>query len=127
MPEGAGALRDRRPLTAVLTANVISVTGNWLSLIAVPVFVLATTGSIARTGLVAFWQGLPMVLTAVLGGPLIDRLGRRRVSVGTDLVSAAAVAAIPLLHLAGLLHFWLLCALVTVTGLCRSPGESARG
>ncbi|MEU6574110.1 MFS transporter [Streptomyces sp. NPDC046805] len=127
MPARAAQTRDRRPLLAVLTANVISVTGNWLSLIAIPVFVYATTGSVARTGVVAFWQGLPMVLSAVLGGPLIDRVGRRRVSVGTDLVSAVAVAAIPLLHQGGLLHFWMLCALVTVTGLCRSPGESARG
>jgi MFS family permease len=127
MPARADQTRDRRPLRAVLTANVISVTGNWLSLIAIPVFVYATTGSIARTGVVAFWQGLPMVLSAVLGGPLIDRLGRRRVSVGTDLVSAVAIAAIPLLHQGGLLRFWLLCVLVTVIGLCRSPGETARG
>ncbi|GAA3845968.1 hypothetical protein GCM10022403_092230 [Streptomyces coacervatus] len=126
MPVRAGELRERRPLIAVLAANVISVTGNWLSLIAIPVFVYATTGSVARTGIVAFWQGLPMVLSAVLGGPLIDRLGRRRVSVATDVVSAAAVGAIPLLHLFGQLHFWMLCTLVTVMGLCRSPGESAR-
>ncbi|MFD3621738.1 MFS transporter [Streptomyces sp. NPDC058676] len=127
MPAGAARTRDRRPLVAVLTANVISVTGNWLSLIAIPVFVYATTGSVATTGVVAFWQGLAMVASAVFGGPLIDRLGRRRVSVQTDLVSAVAIAAVPLLNQGRLLPLWLLCALVTVMGLCRSPGESARG
>jgi predicted MFS family arabinose efflux permease len=42
------------PLAAVLAANVVSITGNALTQIAVPWFVLQSTGSAARAGIVAF-------------------------------------------------------------------------
>ncbi|MFC7218511.1 MFS transporter [Streptomyces polyrhachis] len=119
--------RDRRPLAALLTAGVVSATGSSMSLIAVPWFVFDTTGSAAKTGLVAFCEGVPMVLAALLGGPLIDRTGRRRMSVLCDTVSAAAIGLIPLLHYTGVLSFWMICATVAVMGLCGSPGETARG
>ncbi|WP_128984981.1 MFS transporter [Streptomyces roseicoloratus] len=121
----AGA-RSRLPLAAVLSANAVSISGNSLTLIGVPWFALETTGSAAKAGLVAFCAAAPVVLSALAGGPVIDRIGRRRVSVASDLVCALALAAIPLLSRAGLLQFWMLCALMAVTGLFHAPGETAR-
>ncbi|CAG7624289.1 MFS transporter [Actinacidiphila bryophytorum] len=118
--------RDRRPLAVLLAANVISVTGNMLTAVAVPWFVLQTTGSPARAGLVAFAATLPIVLAALLGGPLIDRLGQTVSSVVSDAVCAAAVGAIPVLHMAGALSYGSLLALVAVSGLFHAPGETAR-
>ncbi|MFF1379439.1 MFS transporter [Streptomyces sp. NPDC058308] len=118
---------DRRPLTAVLAANLVSITGNCLTYMGVPWSVLQSTGSAAKVGIVAFCTLLPVVLAALVGGPVIDRIGRRRVSVASDLACGVAVAAIPLLQFAGILHFWTLCVLMAMTGLCRSPGETARG
>jgi MFS family permease len=118
---------DRRPLTTVLAANLVSITGNCLTYVGVPWFVLQSTGSAAKVGIVAFCTLLPVVLAALVGGPVIDRIGRRRVSVASDLACGTAVAAIPLLQFAGVLRFWMLCVLMAVTGLCRSPGETARG
>ncbi|MET8012268.1 MFS transporter [Streptomyces sp. NPDC005271] len=117
---------DRRPLLLVLAANTVSIAGNSLTLLAVPWFVLETTGSAARAGLVAFCATLPVIVAAVAGGPVIDRLGRRRTSLASDALCAVAIAAIPLLHLAGLLRLWQLCALMAVTGLLHAPGETAR-
>ncbi|WP_432014769.1 MFS transporter [Streptomyces cucumeris] len=117
---------DRRPLALVLAANTVSIAGNSLTLIGVPWFVLQTTGSAARAGLVAFCATLPVIVSAVVGGPVIDRLGRRRVSIASDALCAVAVAAIPLLHFAGVLRFWQLCALMAVAGLLHAPGETAR-
>ncbi|MFF9910114.1 MFS transporter [Streptomyces sp. NPDC013457] len=116
----------RAPLATVLAANAISVTGNSLTLIGVPWFALDTTGSPGKAGLVAFCAALPVVVSAIVGGPVVDRIGRRRVSVASDLVCALALAAIPLLHRAGVLQFWMLCALMAVTGLFHAPGETAR-
>ncbi|MFF3318175.1 MFS transporter [Streptomyces sp. NPDC003035] len=116
----------RAPLATVLAANAISITGNALTLIGVPWFALDTTGSPAKAGFVAFCAAVPVVVSAIVGGPVIDRIGRRRVSVVSDLVCALALAAIPLLHRAGLLEFWMLCALMAVTGLFHAPGETAR-
>jgi MFS family permease len=110
----------------LLGANVVSVTGNSLTIVAMPWFVLETTGSAGRAGVVAFCSTLPVVVAALLGGPVVDRLGLRRSSVVSDTVCAAAVAAVPVLHLSVGLAFWQLLALVAVTGLFHAPGETAR-
>ncbi|MFF4322056.1 MFS transporter [Streptomyces sp. NPDC001568] len=117
---------NRRPFAAVLAANTISTAGSSLTLIGVPWFVLQTTGSAGRAGIVAFCATLPVVVAALVGGPVIDRIGRRRVSAASDLVCALSVGAIPLLHHAGLLEFWMLCALMAVTGLVHTPGLTSR-
>ncbi|AJF65420.1 MFS transporter [Streptomyces vietnamensis] len=124
--EAGTTKRDRLPLATVLAANAISISGNSLTLIAVPWFALDTTGSPGKAGLVAFCAALPVLLSAIVGGPVIDRIGRRRVSIGSDLVCALALTAIPLLNHAGVLRFWMLCALMAVTGLFHAPGETAR-
>ncbi|MBD0738601.1 MFS transporter [Streptomyces sp. CBMA29] len=125
-PDGSGPARDRRPLGVLLAANVVSIAGNMLTVVAVPWFVLETTGSPARAGLVAFAATLPVVLAAILGGPLIDRLGYAVTSVVSDAVCAVAMAAVPLLHLTVGLRYWELLALVGVSGLFHAPGETAR-
>ena len=62
----------------------------------------------------------------VLGGPLIDRLGARRISIACDLASVVVVASIPLLHDAGLLSFGGFLALVAAAGALRGPGDAAK-
>lgn len=116
----------RWPLVAVLGAHGISVAGNALTMVAVPWFVLQTTGSAAQTGLAAGAATLPVVLSGLFAGPLVDRIGYVRTSVAADLASGATVLAIPLLYAAGALPLWALLALVVVSGLFDTPGERAR-
>ncbi|MFH9233700.1 MFS transporter [Streptomyces globisporus] len=128
-PGGTGVIpaeRSLRPLAGVLAAIAASVTGTRISLIALPWFVLVTTGSATRTGLVAFCEMAPYVLFKALSGPLVDRTGPRTVSWTMDLASAAAAAAIPLLHTLDLLSFPLLLGLVAVIGAARGPGDLAK-
>src|SRR3954454_21447685 len=89
---------NRIPVLALLGANTISLVGSQLTIVAIPWFVLITTGSAARTGLVAFCELVPSILASFFGGALVDRLGHRRASIVADLVSGATVAVIPLLH-----------------------------
>jgi MFS family permease len=116
----------RRPLYGWLTAEAISLTGTRVSMIALPWFVLTTTGSATKTGLVALAELLPMVLLKVLGGPVIDRFGPRRVAITCDTLSVPVVGAIPLLHQAGHLSFGGFLALVAVAGALRGPGDAAK-
>lgn len=118
--------RNRGPLVGLLVAEGISLIGSRMSMVALPWFTLVITGSAARTGVVAFAEMLPYVLACALGGPLIDRFGARRTSVVADSASAAVVAAVPLLHLAGALGFGTLTGLVAVAGLLRGSGDSAK-
>ena len=116
-----------RPFATVLAANVISVTGDSLTQLGVPWYVLESTGSSARAGIVAFCALLPVAVSAWASGPFIDRIGRRRVSVISDLACGTCIAAIPLLQMVGVLRFWLLCVLMALAGLASAPGATARG
>jgi MFS family permease len=87
-----------RPLVGVLAAIAVSLTGTRVSAIALPWFVLSTTGSATLTGVVAFCEMTPYVLVKAFTGPLVDRIGPRAVSWTADLVSACAAGAVPLLH-----------------------------
>ncbi|MFD8998083.1 MFS transporter [Streptomyces abikoensis] len=124
-PGRAGG-RSVRPLAGVLAAVAVSLTGTRVSAVALPWFVLVTTGSATLTGLVAFCEMTPYVLVKAFTGPLVDRVGPRVVSWTTDLLSAAAVALVPLLHGLGTLPFWLLLVLVAVAGAARGPGDLAK-
>nr|WP_079110013.1 MFS transporter [Streptomyces roseifaciens] len=123
---GPSAGRSVRPLAGVLAATAVSLTGTRVSAVALPWFVLVTTGSAAQTGLVAFCEMTPYVVVKMLTGPLVDRVGPRVVSWATDSLSAAAAALIPLLHALDLLPFWLLLGLVAVIGAVRGPGDLAK-
>jgi MFS family permease len=118
--------RSRRGLVGVLAAQAVSLSGTRLSAIALPWFVLVSTGSATKTGLVAFCELGPYVVAKTLAGPITDRVGARRVSVLTDLVSTVLVGAVPLLHVLGQLHFGVLLALVALLGVARGPGDSAK-
>lgn len=119
-------MTTRRPLYAWLTASTISLCGTRLSMIAVPWFVLTTTGSATSTGVIGFAEMLPYVVAKAAGGPLVDQIGARRVSISADVGSTLAVLAIPVLHLAGLLNLGTLATLVAAAGLLRGPGDGAK-
>lgn len=116
----------RRPLYGWLVSDAVSLTGTRISMIAIPWFVLTTTGSATQTGVVAFAEMFPLVLTKVLGGPVIDRLGARRVAITCDIGSFFAVGLVPLLHALGWLTFPLLLGIVAVAGALRGPGDAAK-
>ncbi|MFD5916446.1 MFS transporter [Kitasatospora sp. NPDC058201] len=124
--DAAAAPRSLRPLVGVLAAMAVSLTGTRVSAIALPWFVLATTGSATMTGLVAFVELTPYVLVKALTGPVVDRLGPRVVSWTADAVSAVVAGLVPLLHGLDLLPFWLLLIMVGVIGAARGPGDLAK-
>ncbi len=116
----------RIPFYALTWADAISMNGNALAQLAIPWFVLETTGSAALTGIAAFFGLLPLIPAAFLGGTIVDRLGHKRASVLADAASMGAVALIPLLHALDLLAFPLLLVLVFLGALLDTPGATAR-
>ena len=110
----------------LLAANAISTTGSMMTLVAIPWFVLQTTGSAAKTGIATAVAALPVILGSALGGALVDRLGFKTASVLADLGSAASVILIPLMYHTTGLAFWQLLLFVFLRGLFDSPGNTAR-
>lgn len=116
----------RGALALYILATVASFAGTRLSTVAIPWFVLTTTHSATRTGLVAFAELLPYVLVKALGGPVIDRIGAVRVAVWSDVLALAAVVFVPGLHALDALTFPMLLAIVAVLGVVRGPGDGAK-
>jgi MFS family permease len=118
--------RRRAPLYTLFSANAISMIGNQITNLAIPWFVLTGGGSAVEVGLVGVFTFVPLVLATIFGGAVVDRLGHARTSVISDLLSAGAVALIPLLHLTVGLNLWALLALVFLGTLLDAPGQTAR-
>ncbi|HVL90026.1 MAG TPA: MFS transporter [Actinomycetota bacterium] len=119
-------MHTRGPLIALLSSSGVSMAGNVIAGIAVPWFVLRTTGSATRAGFIAAMSFLPTVVASLFGGVLIDRLGFKRTSVLADVLSGVTVAAIPLLHATVGIEFWQLAMLVFTGSLLDAPGVIAR-
>ena len=115
-----------RPFLALSAATVLATTGTRFSAIAVPWLVLETTGDPVLTGLAGLAEMLPYVLAKALGGPLIDRLGPRRMAITCDLLSTMAVAVVPLLYWAGLLSIWILLPALALIGVLRAPADASK-
>ena len=118
--------RPRRAFDALLGANLLSVAGDGITQIGVPWFVLLSTGSPGKAGVVALCTMLPAAVGSLLGGTVVDRGGAWRVSVVSDAACCMVVMTVPVLQLTGALHFWELCALMALAGLLHAPGNTAR-
>jgi MFS family permease len=115
---------DRRPLVGLLSGYVVTTLGTRMTAVALPWFVLVSTGSVARAGLVAFAEMTPYVLVGAVGGPYVDRLGAARAAVIGNLLAALAVGAVPVLHAVGMLHFGALLATVAAAGAANGVAGS---
>jgi MFS family permease len=124
--QSQAAVRQRAPTIALLVANAVSQLGNAMAFVAIPWFVLETTGSAAQTGLIGFALFLPNVISGVFGGTLVDRIGPKRSSVLADVISGVTIAAVPLLYQTVGLAFWQLMVLVFLGALLDLPGHTAR-
>jgi MFS family permease len=118
--------RGRLPMLAIVGANAVSEFGSALTLIALPWFVLQTTGSAARTGLTGFAVAVPGFFVGIFGGTIVDRLGYRRSSVMADIVSGIGLGLVPTLYYTAGLPFVVLMALVFVGSMLAIPGVTAR-
>lgn len=123
---GAGKRARLKPIAALIIAEAFSITGTRLSTIAIPWLVLVTTGSPVLTGAVAMAEMLPYVLLKALGGPLIDRVGAKRMAVVLDGLSVPVLALVPVLHLVDRLTIQLLIPIVVVLGALRGPSDGAK-
>lgn len=111
----------QRPLVALVTGEAVSALGSQMTFLALPWFVLETTGSATRMGIVLAVELLPVALLGIPSGMLVQRLGARNTMLLGDLARVPLIAAIPLLHDAGRLSFPLLLAIVALVGVFIAP------
>lgn len=90
---------SRRPVGLLLFATLTAAAGNGITMVAFPWLVLQRNGSAVEAAIVAGAASLPLVVSTLLAGTAVDFLGRRRVSIVSDVLSGATAAAVPLLAL----------------------------
>ena len=83
-------LRRNRAFARLYLAQLVSFGGDWFATVALLGLALELTGSPAVASLVLVLQSAPFFLVSPFAGVLADRLDRRRLMVGADLLRAGA-------------------------------------
>ena len=118
--------RDVRPFLALEAATMIAGTGNGVAAIALPWLTLQLTNDPAAAGLVVAAGAVPTLIASLASGVIIDRLGRQRTSVGSDVFSAVSAAMIPIVGLLGVLTYPLVLVASVVGATFDPVGVTAR-
>lgn len=111
---------------AYLASTFLSLLGNSIAAVALPLIVLQVTGSALGAGVVAAATAVPAILAGLFAGVIIDRVNRRTASVASDVISALAVAALPVVDLVWGLNLGWFVILGIVGALGDVPGMTAR-
>lgn len=120
---GALQVRDYR----LLWLNAVTFfIGGGMRVVAMSWLVLDLTDSPAFVGAVLFAQGAPMAVLLLPAGVWADRADRRVLLIVSQLVSAAATAALAVLILAGVVAVWHVLVIAILLGAAMAVGQPAR-
>jgi H+ antiporter protein len=119
----------RGPLFVILFAALMAGAGNGISIVAFPWLVLQRNGSALDASIVAMAGTIPLLVATLIAGASVDYLGRKRVSMISDALSALSVAAVPVLALTFGVHVVnvaVLACLAALGALFDPAGMTAR-
>ncbi len=98
-------------------AKLLSLFGDAMTFIALPWFVLQTTGSATATAGVLLSLQLPAIVTGMVAGSLIDRFQPRLIMGLDNALRTLIIGLIPALYWLGGLELWLLLLLAVFAGM----------
>ena len=111
---------------ALLAAETISTTGSQMTWLALPWFVLVTSGSATRMSVVVGAELIGLAALGIPGGAVLRRLGAWRTMLYADTIRAPLMLAIPLLHWAGSDAFAPIVVLAFLLGALGGPYFAAQ-
>lgn len=94
MPKALRLLPGGRPFALLLAGLAASSFGDWMYNVALLALVYERTGSPTWVAVTTAARVLPIVLLGPLGGVLADRVDRRRLMIGGDVIRAALMLAL---------------------------------
>src|SRR6201991_4774822 len=119
----------RGPLFVILFAALMAGAGNGISIVTFPWLVLQRNGSALDASIVAMAGTIPLLVATLVAGAAVDYLGRRRVSMISDALSATSVVAVPVVALtfgAGAVNVAVLAGLAALGAFFDPAGMTAR-
>ena len=108
------------------TGQVVSLSGNWVQIVAETWLILRLTHSGVAVGLLAALQFAPMLLLGAYGGLLADRFDKRRLLMLTQLGMVVPALALFAVTVTGVVVPWMVFALVLVRGTVNALDNPAR-
>jgi MFS family permease len=115
----------RRPgFRRLWTSGAVSETGDWLLLIALPVYVLQLTGSTLTTSTVFLLELAGALVASPVAGVLADRWDRRRLLIGASLAQAALL--LPLLAVDGRGTLWIVYLVTAAQAVLSTANDPVR-
>lgn len=124
-----GVSTSRGPALLILVSAFVAAAANGISMVAFPWLVLQRTGSAVDASIVAAAATAPLLFATLLAGGAVDVLGRRRIAMLSDAMSALSVATIPVLALTlgvGAVNVVVLAALAALGSFFDPAGMTAR-
>ena len=115
LPRSLDVLHERS-FARYLAAVMVSTLGSGMAMVALA-FAVLDFGGATDLGIVLLAREIPVVVFLLLGGVFADRLPRRAILVGSDLVKAAAQVATAFMLFAGTANVWNVALLQTVFGV----------
>jgi MFS family permease len=115
-----------RSLLFFVVAQFVSMTGTQMTWVALPWYVLTTTGSPVRMTLVLFAEMVPFAVFGLTAGAIVDRVNLKHLMVGCDLVRVLLVASIPTLAAFGVLEYWMIVVASALIGTFSAPAYAAQ-
>ncbi|WP_171168877.1 MFS transporter [Streptomyces sp. I05A-00742] len=112
------SLWRNRDFVTLWSGQVVSTLGARISATAMPLLVLATTGSPTDAGLVGAAGTLPFLVAYLPAGPLVDRYNRHRILLTSEILAGLALATVPVALWLGVLTVAQLMVVGFVQGLC---------
>jgi MFS family permease len=106
--------------------QLVSISGNWMQMVAEIWVVLTLTGSGVAVGATTALQFLPMLLFGAFGGLIADRIPKRRLLIVTQALHMVVPVTMFALALEGALVPWMVFALVFVRGCVNAVDYPAR-
>ena len=106
--------------------QLVSLSGNWMQMIAEMWVVLSLTGSGLAVGVTTALQFLPMLIFGAHGGLIADRVPKRRLLMLTQTLHMIAPLTMLALALDGALVPWMVFALVLLRGCVNSVDYTTR-
>jgi MFS family permease len=106
--------------------QIISLSGNWMQIVAEMWLVLRLTNSSVVVGLTAALQFVPMLVAGAWGGLLADRVSKRRLLMVTQALMAIPALTLWALASSGAAEAWMVLALVFVRGAVNAVDNPAR-
>jgi hypothetical protein len=123
LPYGLAVLRERS-FARYLAAVTVSTLGSGMATVALA-FAVLEFGGATDLGLVLLAREIPIIVFLLLGGVFADRLPRRAILVGCDLLKGSAQAATAALLFAGAANVWSVGLLQAVFGVAAAFSRPA--